>query len=42
MLKTMKEALGIKVDFKTEAEKKEEIRARNAGWDPVNHRPIKP
>ena len=42
MLKTMKSALGMKVDFKTQTELKEEERAKNAGWDPVHKRPIKP
>ena len=32
----------MKVDFKTSTELKEEERAKNAGWDPVKHRPIKP
>ena len=42
MLKTMKESLGMKVDFKTPTDLKEEERAKNAGWDPVTRRPIKP
>ena len=42
MLKIMKESLGMKVDFKTATDLKEEERAKKAGWDPVTRRPIKP
>ena len=42
MLSNLKKALGLPVDYKTETEKREEIRARNAGWDPETNRPLKP
>lgn len=40
-LSNLKKELGLPVGFKTETEKKEEERARRAGWDPVNRRPIR-
>ena len=33
MLSRMKKDLGMKVDFKTDTEKREEQRAKLAGWD---------
>ena len=40
-LSNLKKELGLPVGFKTETEKKEEARAKLAGWDPVSRRPIK-
>ena len=40
-LSNLKKELGLPVGFKTETEKKEEARAKLAGWDPVNKRPLK-
>jgi len=42
MLGTMKKDLGMDPGFKTATEKREEVRAAGAGWDPVNRKPIKP
>ena len=42
MLGNMKKDLGMDPGYKTATEQREENRAAAAGWDPVNHRPIKP
>ena len=39
-LSRMKKDLGMKVDYKTDTEKREEERAKNAGWDGKSPRDI--
>ena len=42
MLSRMKKDLGMKVDYKTKTEEREEARAADAGWDPTTYRPMTP
>ena len=41
-LSNLKKSLGLPVGYKTETEKKEERRAKLAGWDSVNNKPLRP
>ena len=42
MLSNMKKDMGVDPGYKTDTEKREEERAKLAGWDSKNKRPIKP
>ena len=42
LLSRMKKDLGMKVDYKSKAEEREENRAADAGWDPETYRAMRP